>query len=89
MYLHLTSNTNTNDIIFLFHYYLSAYLKFYAVYINAGLHFTSHNLHTYFQKKDIAVVFALSAFYKLVDLIEKTNNILQLAFKMMQEPGKE
>lgn len=46
-------------------------------------------LRIYFQKKDIAVVFALSAFHKSVNMIKKSNNILQQAFKKMREPEKE
>ena len=43
----------------------------------------------YFQKKDIAVIFAPSASHKSVGLIEKSNDILQQAFQKMQETGEE
>ncbi len=48
MYLHPTSGASANDIIISFDYYLQANPKPYAVYIDAGLHFTSQKLRTYF-----------------------------------------
>lgn len=51
--------------------------------MDAGLHFTSQKLHRYFQKKDIAIVFAFSTFHMSIGLIEKLRNILQQAFKKM------
>lgn len=44
--------------------------------MDAGSHFTSQKLRTYFQKKDIAVVFAPYASHKSVGMIEKSNDIL-------------
>lgn len=73
----------------MFNHYLQANLKPYAVYIDAGSYFTNQKLCTYFQKKDIAIVFAPSAFYKSVNLIKKLNNILQQASKKIREPGEE
>ena len=43
----------------------------------------------YFQKKNIAVVFAPFASHKLVGQIEKLNDILQQVFTKMREPGEE
>lgn len=60
-----------------------------CMYMDAGLHFTSQKLRMYFQKKDIAVVFAHSTSHKSVSIIEKSNNILQQAFKKMRELVKE
>ena len=57
--------------------------------MDASSHLTSQKLHTYFQKKDIVVVFATSAFYKSVNMIKKSNGILQQVFKKMQEPEEE
>ena len=81
MYPYLIAGVDINNVIFLFDYYLRANFKAYTVYIDAGSHFTSQKLHTYFEKKDIAVVFALFASYKSVGFIEKLNNILQQVFK--------
>lgn len=53
--------------------------------MNVGLYFTSQKLYTYFKKKDIIIIFALFAFYKLVELIKKSNNILLKALKIMQK----
>ena len=39
--------------------------------------------------KDIVVVFVLSMSHKSVSMIEKSNNILQLAFNKMYKPEKE
>ncbi len=89
MYPHLTSGTGTNDVIILFDYYLQANPKPYAVYMDVGSHFTSQKLQTYFQKKDITVVFVPSASHKSVGIIEKSNDILQQTFKKMYEPGEE
>ncbi len=89
MYPHSTSGTGTNDVIISFDHYLRANPKSYAVYMDAGSHFTSQKLRTYFQKKDIAIVFAPSTSHKSVDMIEKSNDILQQAFKKMREPGKD
>ena len=71
MYPYSTSGAGTNNVIILFDDYLQINPKPYAIYIDAGSHFTSQKLHTYFQKKDITIVFAPSASYKLVDIIEK------------------
>lgn len=76
IYLYSTFGVGTNNIISLFDYYVQANFKPYAVYINAGLYFTSQKLCTYFQEKDIAVVFALFTSYKSICIIEKSNNIL-------------
>lgn len=76
IYPYSTFDTNINNVIILFDYYLQANLKSYPVYIDAGLHFTNQKLWTYFQKKDITVVFVLLASYKSVGIIEKSNNIL-------------
>lgn len=76
MYFHSTFEADTNNVIILFDYYLQANSKSYMVYIDAGLCFTNQKLYTYFLKKDSAIVFVFSAFYKLVDIIEKSNNIL-------------
>ena len=51
--------------------------------IDASSYFISQKLHTYFQKKDIAIVFASFASHKSVVIIEKSSNILQQAFKNM------
>ena len=77
MYPYPISGAGTNDVIISFNYYLRANPKPYAVYIDAGSHFTSQKLRTYFQKKDIAVVFASSISHKSVGTIEKSNDILQ------------
>ena len=77
MYPHRISRADKNDVIILFNHYLRANLKPYAIYIDAGSHFTNQKIRMYFQKNDIAVVFALSASHKSVGLIEKSNNILQ------------
>lgn len=76
MYPHPTSSASTNDVIIFFDDYLHANPKPYAVYIDAGLYFTSQKLRTYFHKKDIAVVFAPFASHKSVCMIKKLNNIL-------------
>ena len=89
IYSHPTSRPGTNDVIILFDYYLQANPKFYAVYIDVSSYFTNQKLQTYFQKKDIAVVFALSTSHKSVDIIEKLNDILQQAFKKMSEFGEK
>ena len=89
MYPYPTSNAGTNDGIILFDHYLWAHPKPYAVYIDTGSYFISQKLRTYFQKKDIAVIFAFSASYKLVGMIEKSNNILQQVFKKIRKPGEE
>ena len=57
--------------------------------MDAGSYFISQKLRKYFQKKDIVVVFALSAFHKSFDMMEKSNHILQQTFKKMREPGEE
>ncbi len=89
IYLHPTVGAGTNNVILSFDHYLRANPKPYAVYMDSGSHFTDLKLRTYFQKKDIAIVFASSASHKSVSLIEKSNNILQQAFKKMQKPGEE
>ena len=89
MYPHPTVDTGTNDVILSFDHYLRANPKLYAVYRGTSSHFIGQKLRTYFQKKDIAVAFALFASHKSVDFIEKSNDILQPAFKRMQEPGEE
>ncbi len=76
MYLYPISDTCINDVIILFDYYLRANLKLYAVYMDAGLHFTSHKFRMYSQTKDIAVVFTPSASHKSIDMIKKSSNIL-------------
>ena len=76
MYLYLTSEAGTNDIIISFEYYLQANIKHYAVYMDVGSYFTSQKLRTYFQKNDIAAYFASSASHKSVGIIEKSNDIL-------------
>ena len=53
--------------------------------MDASSHFISQKLCMYCQNKDIAVVFALSISHKLVDIIEKSNNILQQAFKKIHK----
>ena len=89
MYPHLTSGAGTNNVIILFNHYLQANPKPYAVYMDAGSHFTSQKLRKYFHKKDIVVVFALSAFHKSFGMMEKSNHILQQTFKKMHKPGEE
>ena len=89
MYSHSTVGAGRNDVILSFDHYFRANPKPYAVYMDAGPHFIGQKLLTYFQKKDIAVVFAPSASHKSVGLIEKSNDILQQEFKKMQEPEKE
>lgn len=89
IYPHPTSGAGGEDVISLFDHYLRFNPKPYAVYMNTGTHFTSQILRIYFQKKDIAVVFAPSASHKSVGLIEKSNNILQHAFKKMKKPREE
>lgn len=59
------------------------------IYIDAGSHFPSQKLRTYFQKKDIAVVFAFFVFHKSIGLIQKSNNILQQAFKKIKDFKKD
>lgn len=56
--------------------------------MNAGLYFRSQKLRTYFLKKDITVAFAFSASHKSVDMVKKSNNILQQLFKKMCKPKK-
>ena len=89
MYPHSTSGAGINDVIILFDHYLQINSKSYTVYMDIGSHFTSQKLRTYFQKKDIAVVFAPSASHKLVGIIQKSNDILQQAFKKMCKPEEE
>ena len=89
IYPHPTSGAGVNNVIISYDHYLRANPKPYAVYMDAGSHFTSQKLRIYFQKKDIAVVFAPSASHKSVGMIEKSNDILQQAFKKMREPGEE
>ena len=59
------------------------------LYIDASTDFTNHKLHTYFGKKNIAVVFASSLSHKSVGLIDKSNDILQQAFRKMRELREE
>ena len=89
MYPHPTPGAGRDDVILLFDHYLQFNPKPCAVYMDAGTHFTSQKLCTYFRKIDIEVVFALSASHKSVGLIEKSNGILQQVFKKMRELGKE
>ena len=89
MYPYSTSRAGTNNVIILFDHYLQANLKPYAVYMDASSHFTSQKLCTYFQKKDIAVIFTFSASHKSVGMIKKSNNILQQVFKKMRKLGEE
>ena len=77
MYPHPTSGAITNNVIILFTHYLRANSKPCIVYIDANSYFKSQKLYKYFQKKDIAVVFALSTSHKSVGIIKKLNNILQ------------
>ncbi len=76
MYLYPISGAYTNNIIILFDHYLQANLKLYAVYIDVDSYFTSQMLCMYFQKKDIAIIFAFFASHKSVSIIEKSNGIL-------------
>ena len=76
IYLHPTFGVSTNDVIILFNYYLQANLKLYVIYMDAGLYFISQKLRIYFQKKDITIIFTFSIFYKSIDIMEKSNNIL-------------
>ena len=64
------SRADANNVIISFNHYLQANPKLYAVYMDAGLHFTSQKLHMYFKKKDIAVVFTPSTSHKSVGMIE-------------------
>ena len=89
MYPHPTPGADADDVILSFDHYLQFNPKPYAVYMDVDTHFTSQKLRTYFRKKDIAVVFALSASHKLVGLIEKSNDILQQAFKKMRKLEEE
>ena len=89
IYPHPTLSTGGDDVILSFDHYLQFNLKLCLVYMDASTHFTSQKLHTYFWKKDIAVVFASSTSQKLVGLIEKSNNILQQAFKKICEPREK
>lgn len=89
MYSHLTAGADTNIVIHLFDYYLRTNPKLYTLYMDVSSHFTSQKLRTYFQMKDIAVVFTSSISHKSIGLIEKSNNILQQVFKKMREPGEE
>ena len=57
--------------------------------MDASSYFISQKLWTYSQRKDIADVFASFVFHKSVNMIEKSINILQQAFKKMREPGEE
>ena len=77
MYPYPTTDTGINNIIFLLDYYFQANLKHYAIYMYASLYFTRQKLCTYFQKKDIMVIFAPSTSHKSVSLIEKSNDMLQ------------
>ena len=43
----------------------------------------------FFQKKNIVIVFAPFTSHKSVSIIEKSNNILQQAFKKMKEFGEK
>lgn len=89
IYSYSTAGASTNNVILLFDHYFWANPKLYTVYIDTGSHFPSQKLHTYSQKKDIAVVFAPSVFHKSVGLIKKSNNILQQAFKKIKEHKKD
>ena len=76
IYPHPTSGAGTNNVIIFFDHYLWANPKPYAVYMDVDSHFTCQKWRTYFQKKDITVVFVSSTSHKLVGMIEKSNNIL-------------
>ena len=89
IYPHPMSGVDTNNVIISFDLYLQANLKLYTVYIDAGSHFLSSKLRIYFQEKDIALDFIPSTFHKSVNMIEKSNNILQQAFKKIREPREE
>ena len=89
MYPHPTFGAHTNNIIILFDYYFQANPKLYTVYIDTGFYFTSQKLRTYFQKKDIAVVFVPSVSYKSIGMIKRSNDILQQVFNKKCEPKKE
>ena len=89
IYRHPTSGAGTKHVITLFDHYFKANPKAYAVYIDLGSYFINQKLRTYFQKRDIAVVFAPSTSYKSVCMIEKSNKILKQAFKKMREPGEK
>lgn len=64
IYPHLISGAGINNVIILFDHYLRANPKPYIVYININSHFTSQSLYTYFQKTDIAIIFAPSTSHK-------------------------
>lgn len=89
MYSYPITKVSINNVILLFNNYFKANLKPYTIYIDANSHFTSLKLYTYFQIKDIRIVFALSLSHKSVNIIETSNNILQQALKKMQELGKK
>lgn len=89
MYLYPTASTSINNIIFLFYHYSQANFKLYAVYMDAGLHFISQNLCTYFQKIDIVVIFALTTSHESVGLIATLNDIFQQKFQKIQESRKK
>ena len=88
MYPHPTFGVSANNVIISFDHYLRGNPKSYVVYMDVSSHVTSQKLRIYFQKKDIAVVFAPSTSHKSVGMIENLNNILQQAFKKMCELGK-
>ena len=44
MYPYITYKTSTYNVIILFYYYLQAYSKSYAVYIDVGLYFINQKL---------------------------------------------
>lgn len=77
IYPHPTFGADINNIIILFDHYLQTNLKPYAIYIDVGSYFTSHKWHIYFQKKDYSVFFIPLLSHKSVDIIEKSNNIIQ------------
>ena len=89
MYPHPTLDAGADDIILSFNHYLRFNPKPCTVYMNASTHFTSQKLRLYFWKKDIAVVFVPSTSHKSDDLIEKSDNILQQAFKKIRETREE
>lgn len=76
IYPHLTPSVDADNVILSFDYYLHFNLKSYIVYIDVDTCFLNQKLCTYLWKKDIALIFTFFTFYKLVDLIKKSNNIL-------------
>lgn len=44
--------------------------------MNVNSYYINQKLYMYFYKKNISIIFTLSAFYKSIGFIEKLNNIL-------------